>query len=153
MPKGAYKKSPSEMKCWKRRNDDRCSPPSDTTTPYSFVQQQVAHVLQTSHVRGDRCSYCILRVQIATKRLVEQQSIVQINSAKRRRLRWCSKLTRSKQQRSVQVRIVRQLRWHETSAQTPNTYQLRDGTRTASEDDVSVIQLQDAETHPREGVT
>ena len=84
------------------------------------------------HVRNARCPYGILRVQIATKQ-IEQQSIELIDSAKRRRLRWCSNLSSSKQQRSVQVRIVRKLRWHETSAETPNKCQIRDGTRAASE--------------------
>ena len=60
---------------------------------------------------------------------------------------------RTQQQHDVQVRIVRKLRWRETSAETPNNYPSRDGTRTASEADGSVFQLKDAETHPREGVT
>ena len=60
--------------------------------------------------------------------------------------------SQQQQQHSVQVRIVRKLRWHETSAETPNTCSLRDGICTASEADGSVFQLQDAETHPREGV-
>ena len=86
-------------------------------------------------------------MQISTKQLVEQQSIELIDSAKRRRLRWCGKLSSSskQQQHSVQVRVVRKLRWHETSAETPNKCQLRDCTRTASEADGSVFQLQDAE--------
>ena len=69
---------------------------------------------------------------------VEQQSIKLINRARRQRLRWCSKLS-SKQQHSVQVRIARKLRWHETSAETPNKCQLRDGTRAAAEADGSVF--------------
>ena len=41
------------------------------------------------------CPYCILRVETATKQLVEQQSIELIDSTKRRRLRWCNKLSSS----------------------------------------------------------
>ena len=87
------------------------------------------------------------------EQLVEQQSIELIDSAKRQRLRWCSKLSSSKQQHSVQVRIVQKLRWHETSAETPNNLQLREDTRKASESDGLVFQLQDSETHLREAVT
>ena len=65
-----------------------------------------------------------------------------------------SKFSSGKQQRqSVQVCVVRNLSWHETSAETPNKCQLRDGARKASEADESVFQLQDAEAHRREGVT
>ena len=91
------------------------------------------HFFLKCHVRDPRCLYCILRVQIATKQLVEQQAIELIDSAKRRRLGWSSKLSSSKQQQphSVQVCIVRKLPWHETSAGTPDTCRLRDGTRTS----------------------
>ena len=88
---------------------DHCHPPSGTTTHSSFVQQQAALEKNKCHVRDAGCPYRILRVQIATKQLVKQQSIELIDSAKCRRLRWCGKLSSSKQQQqdSVQVRIVR----------------------------------------------
>ena len=78
-----------------------------------------------------------------------------LGSTKRRRLRWCSKLSSSKQQQqhSVQVRIGQKLSWHETFAETPNKCQLRDSTRTASEADGSVLQRDDADTHHRDGLT
>ena len=59
----------------------------------------------------------------------------------------------AQQRRSVQVRIIRKLRWYQTSAETTNKCQLRDGARTASEADGSVLQLQDAEIHGQEGST
>ena len=75
------------------------------------------------HVRDARRPYCILRVQIATKHLVEQQrSIDLIDTTKRRRLRGCRELSsiKQKQQHTVQARIAQKLRWHETSAEMPN---------------------------------
>ena len=63
---------------------------------------------------------------------MEQQSIELIDGTKRRRV--CSKFSSSKrQQHSVQAPIIRFFRWHETSAETPNKCQLREGTHTASE--------------------
>ena len=106
--------------------------------------------LQPYHVRDVRCPYCILGpgVQAATNQLLEPQSIELIDSAKRRRLRRCSKLCCSKKQwqHSVQEHTLRNVRWHETSAETPNKCLLRDGIRTVSEVDGSVNQLQDTET-------
>ena len=106
-------------------------------------------VYKKCHVQDARCPKGILCVQIAMKQLVEQQSIELIDYASRRRIRRSSKLSTSKQH-SVPVRIVRNLRWRDTSAEMPNKCQLQDGTRTGAEADRSVFQLQDAETHPRE---
>ena len=111
------------------------------------AQQRItrAHTAASSttkyYVRDAWRPYCLLPVHVDTKQLVEQQSIELIDSMKRRRLRECSKFSSSKQQHNIQVHIIRKLRWHETSAETPYKCQLRDGTRTASEADGSVFQL------------
>ena len=77
------------MKCWKHiRKNDHCHPPPGRTTQNSPVQQQAALLFFKCHGRDARCPYCILRGQIATKQIVEQQSIELIDRAKRRRLRW-----------------------------------------------------------------
>ena len=94
------------------------------------------------HVRDARRPCCILPVQIDTKQLLEQQSVELTDSTKRRRLRWCCKFSSSKQQQhSVQVHSIRKLSRHDTFAEMPYKCQLSDGTRTASEADVSVFQL------------
>ena len=101
--------------------------------------------------------YFLYRSILLTKHLVEQQPIELIDSTKRRWLRWCSKFSSNKQQQqqqhSVQVHILRKLRWHETSADTTYKCPLRDGTRTAFEAYRSVFQLYDAKIHHREELT
>ena len=76
------------------------------------------------YVRDARRPYCILRMQIATKELVEQQQSIEHISTVRSAGEYVGgrKLSSSKQKQrhSVQVRIVRNLRRHETSAEMPN---------------------------------
>ena len=101
-----------------------------TTHNKSFVQQQAVLKKKTVtyETLGVRAVYFVYTVQKPIKQLVEQQSIELMLVQQTQQL-----------QHSVQVRIVRKLRRHETSAETPHKCQLRDGTRTASEADGSVF--------------
>ena len=86
------KKIVKERKRWKhKKKHQHFHPPSGTATHNSFIQQQAAlqsTTCTTYETPRVRTVYLVLRIQIATKQFVEQQqSIEQIYSTKRRRLR------------------------------------------------------------------
>ena len=75
------------------------------------AQQRITRTAASSttkhYVRDARHPYYLLRIQIDTRQLIQLQWVKLIDSTKCRRLRWCSKLNSSKQQHSVQIRIIR----------------------------------------------
>ena len=118
-----------ESKRCKHKKNKHFHSPSGITTHLILLVRTAASSTTKYYARRP---YCILSMQIDIKHWVEQQSIELIDSTKRRRLRWCSKLSSSKQrQHSVRIRTRPQI----------NDNQLRDGTRTTSEVDGSVFQL------------